>query len=140
MKYLLRLGLLALCTLSTAEVSAEEGLALIDSEETRYIELKPTFVTNYGENSSKRLSYVRTDVTVLVKSRSAEAATKYHLPALRNSMVLILSRQDHAAVSSSEGRDLIREEALLELRALLEQEEGEPFVEEVLFTNFIVQR
>lgn len=140
MKQCLRIGLLALWMLVTTEVRAEEGLALIDSEDTRYIELKPTFVTNYGENSSNRLSYVRTDITVLVKSRSAEAATKYHLPALRNSMVLILSRQDHAAVSSSEGRDLIREEALLELRSLLEKEEGEPFVEEVLFTNFIVQR
>ena len=33
-----------------------------------------------------------------------------------------------------------REEALVELRAILEAEEGQPYIEDLMFTNFVVQR
>jgi len=67
-------------------------------------------------------------------------ATRYHLPALRNALVLLLSRQDEATVSTGGGRELIRTEALAELRTILEIEEGEPCIDDLMFTNFIVQR
>jgi flagellar FliL protein len=54
--------------------------------------------------------------------------------------VLLLSRQDESTVSTGVGREAIRAEALAELRSILEAEEGQPYLEDVLFTNFIVQR
>ena len=67
-------------------------------------------------------------------------AARYHLPALRNSLVLLLSRQDEVTVSTGSGREAIREEALVELRALLKTEEGQPYIDDLMFTNFVVQR
>lgn len=106
----------------------------------RYVELKPTFVTNYGVSDSGRLRYIKADVTVRVSNKDAEYAARYHLAALRNSLVLLLSRQDESTVSSSSGRETIKAEALQELRDILAREEGQTHIEDLMFTNFVVQR
>ena len=129
---------------STGTVSAEEaeveGEVAPSVDEVRYIELKPTFVTNYGVSESGRLSYIKADVTVRVAGRSGEYATKTHLPALRNSLVLLFSRQDESTISSTAGRETIKAQALAELREILTAEEGDGHIEELMFTNFVVQR
>ncbi len=106
----------------------------------RYVELKPTFVANFGVSDAGALRYVRADVTVRVSNKDAEYAARYHLPALRNRLVLLLSRQDESAVSSASGRETLKAEALQELREVLEAEEGEPHIDDLMFTNFVVQR
>jgi flagellar FliL protein len=106
----------------------------------RYVELKPTFVTNYGVSDSGRLRYIKADVTVRVSNKEAEYAARYHLAALRNSLVLLLSRQDESTVSTSSGRETIKAEALQELREILAREEGQTHIEDLMFTNFVVQR
>ena len=106
----------------------------------RYVELKPTFVTNFGISDSGRLRYVKADVTVRVETADAEYATRYHLPALRDRIVRLLARQDESTVSSSAGRETLKVEALNERREVLRREEGEDFISELMFTNFVVQR
>ena len=106
----------------------------------RYVELKPTFVTNYGISDNGRLRYIKADVTVRVSNKDAEYAARYHLPALRNTLVMLLSRQDESTVSSASGRETIKAEALAEVREILQAEEGDPFIEDLMFTNFVVQR
>ncbi len=106
----------------------------------RYVELKPTFVTNYGISDNGKLRYIKADVTVRVSNKEAEYAARYHLPALRNSLVMLLSRQDESTVSSASGRETIKAEALSEVREVLLAEEGDPFIEDLMFTNFVVQR
>ena len=53
---------------------------------------------------------------------------------------MLLSRQDESTVSSASGRDAIKAEALAELNELLQSEEGMPLIEDLMFTNFVVQR
>jgi flagellar FliL protein len=119
---------------------ATEGVPEPIGGVVRYVELKPTFVTNFGVSDSGRLRYIKADVTVRVSDKEAEYATRYHLPALRNSLVMLFSRQDESTVSSSSGRETIKVEALQELREILEAEEGEGFIDALMFTNFVVQR
>ena len=128
-------GLLALPEAPRAEEEVEEP-----RREVRYVDLQPPFVTNFGLADTGHMMYVKTHISVRVSSLQAEMATRYHLPALRNALVLLLSRQDEASVSSSRGREVIRAEALQELRMILEVEEGEPYIDDLMFTNFIVQR
>ena len=122
------------------EADGGDGAAAADPEEVRYVPLQPSFVTNFGDAGNGRLKFVKADVSVRVSSSAAAAAARYHLPALRNAIVLLLSRQDESTIATGSGREAIRAEALAELRGILEAEEGEPFIEDVLFTNFIVQR
>ncbi|XOV83953.1 MAG: flagellar basal body-associated FliL family protein [bacterium] len=129
-------------TASILPVQAEEAEDELEAigGVVRYVELKPSFVTNFGVSDSGRLRYIKADVTVRVSNKEAEYAARYHLPALRNSLVMLLSRQDESTVSSSSGRETIKVEALQELREILEREEGEGHIDDVMFTNFVVQR
>lgn len=122
-----------------AEEPAGNG-ASTAADEVRYVPLQPSFVTNFGEGASGRLSYIKADVSLRVSGQDAASAARYHLPALRNTLVLLFSSQDHASISSGDGRESLRAEALAQIRAILEAQEGEPYVEDVLFTNFFVQR
>ncbi len=123
-----------------AQAEEAEGVPEAIGGVVRYVELKPSFVTNFGVSDSGRLRYIKADVTVRVSNKDAEYAARYHLPALRNSLVMLLSRQDESTVSSSSGRETIKVEALQELREILEREEGEGHIDDVMFTNFVVQR
>lgn len=111
-----------------------------EAEELRYLELKPSFVTNFDFSEDGRLKYLKADINVRTASAEAEAAVKYHLPLMRNALVLLLSRQSEGTVSTREGRAEMREQAVEELNKLLLEEEGEAYVVDILFTNFIVQR
>jgi flagellar FliL protein len=132
-------ALLCLPGVTGAPAWAEEAPPPAASE-VRYIELQPSLVTNFGGPSDAHLMYLRADVTVSVASSEAVSATKYHLPALRHALVLLLSRQSETDVATNAGREVIRAEALEQLRGILEAEEGEPYIDDLLFTNFIVQR
>ena len=141
-----RVWKMALALLIAAQVPtavAEEAVG--DAPEAiggvvRYVELKPTFITNFGVSDTGHLRYVKADVTVRVSNKDAEFATRYHLPALRDRLVLLLSRQDESTIASTTGRETIKAEALQELREVLEAEEGQPFIDDLMFTNFVVQR
>jgi flagellar protein FliL len=117
---------------SFAAAEAQEG-------GVKYVTLQPPFVTNFGGTKTGRLTYLKADVTLKVANPEGEAALKYHTSALRNALVLLFSRQEDAAVSSTEGREQIRQQALTELRDIMQAESGEPVIEDLVFSNFVVQ-
>lgn len=126
---------------SAEEASSESDVVENNSDKViHYVELEPTFVTNYGVSDTGRLKYVKADITVMVHSKDAEAATRYHLPALRNTLVMLLSRQDDSTVSTATGREVIKAEAVAELREVMKSEAGEAYIQDLMFTNFLVQR
>ena len=135
-----RLAVMVSLLLGGSLALAEEAAPASSGGVVRYVELKPTFITNFGVSDSGHLRYVKADVTVRVSNKDAEFATRYHLPALRDSLVLLLARQDESTISSTAGRETIKAEALQELREILEREEGTPHIDDLMFTNFIVQR
>ena len=136
-----RLLIYLLLLMPAVQVAAEEAeVPPAIGGVVRYVELKPSFVTNFGISDSGALKYVRADITVRVANKDAEYATRYHLAALRNRLVLLLSRQDESTMASAAGRETLKAEALAELREVLEAEEGEPHIEDLMFTNFVVQR
>jgi flagellar FliL protein len=131
---------IVLLAAATSVAAADAETVAQPEREVRYVELQPAFVTNYGFADAGRLKYVKTNIAVRVSSQKAEMATRYHLPALRNALILLLSKQDEAAVSSGSGREILRAQALNELNGILEYEEGAPMIDDLLFTNFVVQR
>ncbi len=118
--------LMAVCSFSHAE-----------SNQAQYINLKPAFVTNYG--ISARLQYLKVDISVRVESQDDVALVEQHLPYLRNNLILLLSQQTDAAVSSAEGRQQLRAAALEEVQKVMQDEQGSKVVSDLLFNNFIVQ-
>jgi flagellar FliL protein len=80
-------------------------------------------------------------VTVEVMSRQEKVieAVKHHLPVIRNSLVFLFSSQDAAVISSREGKENLRQQVLVEIQHILEEQIGEPGIEDVYFTSFVMQ-
>jgi flagellar FliL protein len=115
------LRLLAVFGFLLGPIASAEEAPVAAEREVRYVQLQPAFVTNYGFTENGRLKYVKTDISVRVSTQQAEMAARYHLPALPNALILLLSAQD-------------------ELNSILEREEGEAMIDDLMFTNFMVQR
>ena len=120
-----------------AQDEAEGGEAGPGS--ARYVDLKPAFVVNYG--GAGRLRYLKTDIALRVGGGDkGPSAIRHHMPYIRHSLVMLMSRASEEDLSSMEGRELLRQNALEAVRDLLTREEGEQYVDDLLFNSFIVQR
>jgi flagellar FliL protein len=126
---------ISVCATSASAESEDTGAA----GGVKYVTLQPAFVTNYGITNTGRMMYLKADVTLKVSNPDAEAALKYHNAQLRNALVLLFSRQDDAVVSSSDGREQLRQQALTELRAIMDAEQTHDAIDDLVFSNFVVQ-
>ena len=105
----------------------------------KYIEMQPSFVLNFGEAGPK-LRYVKADISLRVDTLPAIGAVQAHMPALRNEIVLLMSRQSEEAMMDNAKREALRLEALAKLQEIMKAEEGDTMITDLLFTNFVVQR
>ena len=105
----------------------------------QYVHLQPAFVLNYGKNTKGRMKYIRTDVALRVVGAEAAGKVNHHQAYIRNQMVLLLSQQDDKTVNNAQGREKLRQVALEEVRALMSELEGQPYVEDLYFQNFVAQ-
>ncbi|WP_101758781.1 flagellar basal body-associated FliL family protein [Oceanicoccus sp. KOV_DT_Chl] len=118
------------------EGEGEEGAV---AAPTSYIDLKPAFIVNYG--GAGKLRYLKTDIALrLAGGPSGQSQIRHHMPYLRHTIVMRLSRATEEELASMEGRELLRLEVLEEVRVMLTKEEGKHFVDDLLFNSFIVQR
>ena len=102
-----------------------------------YFDLKPPFVVNFQQGGRQR--YVQMTLSVLARQESALSALTTHMPQVRNNLVLLLSTQDFEMLRTPEGKEELRTQVLDEMRKILLEETGDPGIEQVLFTNFVMQ-
>jgi len=102
-----------------------------------YIPLDPAFVVNFA--SQGRARFLQVTVEVMTRDPSMEEEIKRHLPVIRNNLMLLFSSQTYDGVSTLEGKEALREEALAVVQQILEEETGDPGVEAVYFTSFVMQ-
>lgn len=105
-----------------------------------YYTLGPSFVTNY--DGAGRLKYLKTDIAVRVDPGTAPMLDN-HLPYIRNKLVVLLASQLEENLTSTQGKETLRNQALDEVRAALNYLQGPGVGEQVrnlYFTSFVVQR
>jgi flagellar FliL protein len=75
------------------------------------------------------------------KSKSAiqTNALTLHMPLIRNSLVLLFSSQSFADLQTEEGKVALKAAAVDAINGILEQETGQGGIDDVLFTNFVMQ-
>jgi flagellar protein FliL len=137
----LLLLLLCLCVQAPGARASSEGgsEAAPNTRGYDFVELKPALVVNFG--STGRVAYLKAGVSLKVAS-AAKAAIEPHLPAIRHELIMLLSRQDEAALGPGEQRDALRLAALEALRALLTESAGieAEDLQDLLFTEMVTQR
>ncbi|MDO8344337.1 MAG: flagellar basal body-associated FliL family protein [Cellvibrio sp.] len=132
---------------ATAEEEQEETAVLAPAI---YFEMKPNFTINFNVNGRQR--YLQAAITLLYRDPQLESLLTLHMPAIRNGLVMLLSGKSFDELQTEEGKESLRAEALdiINGQLLKEQEaliakndDGEDVsatkVEQVLFTNFVMQ-
>jgi flagellar FliL protein len=87
----------------------------------------------------KRGRTVQVKLNFLVRTSEAKQNVKQHLPQLRNDILMLLSQKNSEDLKKPEGRQVLQEEALQTVQATLTELVGDPTVEKVLFTSFVMQ-
>jgi len=102
-----------------------------------YVGLTPALVGNYS--SGLKMKFYKADISLKVTGSEAEEKVKYHEPLIRNQLVQLFSQQTDESLGSMDAKEKLRQEALKQVQQVLEQEEGKPYVEDLLFNNLILQ-
>ena len=121
----------------------EEGAELAEGEqagklaEPIYTGLDPEFIVAFQEPKNAR--FLKLGIEVMARDDEVIEAVKLHMPAIRDSIVMMLSGADEADLFSAEGKEQLREDILIAVQTVLEKNTGIPGIEAVYFTNFVMQ-
>lgn len=102
-----------------------------------YFPIKPAFIVNFPSRGKQR--YLQADITVMTRDPDIFTAMQTHMPLIKNRLVLLLGGQVYEELQTDEGKELLRQKAMQALDEIMQQELGKQGVEEVLFTNFVMQ-
>ena len=123
------------CAEQQAQASAEPAVPL--KQPAIYEELSPAFVVNFTQQGRAR--YMQVSVALMARDQVALDALKVHMPVLRNRLVMLFSGQDFASLITPVGKEMLRQQATASVQELAQKEIGKLAVEQVLFTNFVLQ-
>ncbi|MBS7663057.1 flagellar basal body-associated protein FliL [Pseudomonas lalucatii] len=118
-----------------AQAPAEAGVP--DKLPAIYEELAPAFVVNFDYKGRPR--YMQVSVALMARDSAALEALKVHMPVLRNRLVMLFSSQDFEALTTPVGMEMLRQQATSSVQELAQKETGKLAVEQVLFTNLVLQ-
>ncbi|NNM81390.1 MAG: flagellar basal body-associated protein FliL [Burkholderiales bacterium] len=82
---------------------------------------------------------LQTDITLKVRDEKVGEAIKARMPEIRNDILLQLSNQHQADLSSSAGKEKLGQEIMVEVNKVLQAKSPSEGVSQVLFTSFIIQ-
>lgn len=128
----------------TAGDAAKDGAKDADKKEevtekapAKYVSFEPPFVVNFKEGAVK---FLQVSIQVMTRDATMERELKDNDPAIRNAILTLLDGQTYDVVSTSEGKEQLRQNALEKVREVMKGEGADPTkVEAVYFTAFVMQ-
>ncbi|CAI8764001.1 flagellar basal body-associated protein FliL [Pseudomonas soli] len=103
-----------------------------------YEPLAPAFVVNFNQNGRQR--YMQVSITMQGRSQADLEALKVHMPVIRNNLVMMFSGQGFDTLAASPvGQEMLRQKATAVVQEVAQKEVGRPVVDQLLFTNFVLQ-
>lgn len=131
----------------SAAAEAEEAEALKALEPAVYLPLTPNFTISFHVNGRQR--FLQAEVTLMYRDALLSDLLTQHMPAIRNNLVMLMSGKNFDELQTEAGKDALRAEALAAVQAIITKEQqalkaqgeevAESTIEQVLFTNFVMQ-
>jgi len=101
-----------------------------------YMDIKPAFLITLDDNGRQR--YMQIHMSVSSRDQAVVDAVEHHLPYIKSKINALYSSQSFAQVQTLEGKEALREQSLSTINEVLAAE-GEGEIENVFFTNFVLQ-
>lgn len=102
-----------------------------------YEPLDPAFLANFQIGGRQR--YLQVSLSVMAREQDGIDAVRAHMPLIRNRVVLILSGESFEHLQTDGGRVQLQQKLLTAIQEILQKETGDPGIEQVFFTNFVLQ-
>jgi len=103
-----------------------------------FLGLDPPFVVNFDAEQAVR--FLQIAVQLETRDPATIELLKTNDPVLRNDLLLLFSNQKYATLSTREGKEALRNQALEAVRKVLAAAGGRPErLEAVYFTSFVMQ-
>ncbi len=127
----------------TTEEQAEAGESEAEEEsggpavkgEFSYVDMKPVFVANL----TGKPRMLQVGLQLRVEYPELPAFLEHNAPAIRHSILNLLSTQDGQALKTREAKEKLRDEIKDEINKLIDKYKGPGKVDEVLFSSFVTQ-
>ncbi|MBU2099125.1 MAG: flagellar basal body-associated FliL family protein [Gammaproteobacteria bacterium] len=103
----------------------------------QYLDLAPAFVVNFPHQGRQR--FLQANISVMSRDPEAITAVSQHMPVIRHNLINLLSAQMLLVFEDPTGVETLRQLATQEVKQVLQREIGREGIEEVLFTNFVMQ-
>lgn len=103
-----------------------------------YVELEPAFVVNFQAKGMTR--FLQVSIQILTRDPSTAELVKLHDPVIRNDLLMLLGNQTYETISTVEGKERLRTEALKAVASIISAEGGTgKKIEQLYFTSFVMQ-
>jgi flagellar protein FliL len=86
-----------------------------------------------------RIRFVQVGVVLAIRDPKVIEAVDRHSPVIRNDLIMLLSDKTYEQLNTAEGKETTRLEMLETIRNVLERNTGDPGIESIYFTSFVMQ-
>ena len=111
--------------------------AVVSKQPAIFEPMAPAFVANFNQNGRQR--YMQVSITLQGRDQADLEALKVHMPVIRNNLVMLFSGQDFTALATPIGQEMLRQRATASVQEVAQKELGKVVIEQLLFTNFVLQ-
>ena len=126
------LSLIMLLVISNTSFAAGGG-----GGSSPFIPLNPPIIVNIRDGNHIR--HMQVIIELKLTDQANAPKIDLHKGPIRHELILMLSSQEAGNISSAKGKEKLRKEALAAAQKVLQDLEGDPIIESLYFTNFIIQ-
>ncbi len=119
-----------------AHVEEEEAVGF--NRPAFYFSLAPAFVVNF-QSKEKQVRFLKVELDGVTRQEATLEEIKTHMPMIRNSLVMLFSKQVYEDLLDPDGKEELRKSARKVVQKVLKKETGKKGVEDIFFTSFVMQ-
>lgn len=123
-----------------AEATSEQAPTAqqaLPTDPVAYVNIAQPFVFNVTGDKKDRLVQIK--VQLMVRGSENESLARYHSPLVESSLLATFASATVEQLRSPTGRIELRDKATDDIKAALTKAVGQPVIEKVLFTDFVMQ-
>lgn len=126
--------------LETEQVTQQQptsGIGSTNVGTALYVAMPRPFVFNVPGSGRDRLVQIK--VQLMVRGTDAEETAKMHIPMIEGTLLRVFSSSNADDLVTEAGKIAMREQSLREVQKAMQEIAGNPVIEQVLFTGFVMQ-
>ena len=120
-----------------SESQSQLATAVVAVEPVMYVNIPQPFLFNVSGDKKDRLVQIKAQL--MVRGSKNEDLARYHSPLVESTLLATFASATVDQLRSPTGRVELRNKATEDIKASLAQAVGQPVIEKVLFTDFVIQ-